>query len=193
LLAGALVLSCGMIPTVTSLASWADGEYATGTYAASVFVTQSSVDGGLTWSDNADSPGAALVLDVADLRPTTVAYTSFALRTSSDSVAGTATLEQASTDNAALADALEYRVVLYTSGGCSQATFTSPQQWIAGDASAWLALVAALPTAGASAPLAGHQAAATQYCFGVRMKSGASNSLQGQSLHAVWQFNATTT
>ncbi|RIJ70127.1 hypothetical protein D1871_19970 [Nakamurella silvestris] len=190
LLAGGLVLGIGVAVT---MAAWTDNEFAQGTFSTSTFDTQSSVNEGVAWNDNAVSPGATMSFAATGMSPGTVRYAPLAIRTKIGSIAGTVALQAPTQNNAALAAALTVRVVTYASGTCTSALFVNGATYIVGSFNTPAPLLTAgstaLPVLASPGP---GQAAATQYCFEVTLPTGAANTLQGQSLTAVWQLIATS-
>lgn len=186
-LAGGLVLGVGATAT---LAAWNDNEYGQGTFTASRFDIQGSVDGGGTWSDNAASPGAAMTFNGAGMSPTATRFASLQVRTKVDStVAGTATLQTPTNSNPTLAAALQYRVVLYT-GTCNAGSFTAGSTYLVGTSTVYAALdsvVTANPL-----PIGAAGATPLLLCFQVLMPAGASTTLQGLSNTAVWRVLASS-
>ncbi|MDR6986617.1 putative ribosomally synthesized peptide with SipW-like signal peptide [Paenarthrobacter nitroguajacolicus] len=198
LLAGALVMGLGSSVT---LASWTDSDFATGSFGASVFQTESNVtkpyNASGTWSPNDVAPGAAMVFTAAAMSPGTVAYAPFAIRTKATSVSGEVvlgipTVTSSATGTADLGAALRYRVV--RSATCDAAAFTGTPAFVVGSDGAkpftqGQAAGVVNPLAAASATLPG---APTQFCFEVTLPAGANNALQGQTATATWQFTATS-
>ena len=198
LLAGALVLGLGSSVT---LASWTDSDFATGSFGASVFQTESNAtkpyDASAAWNTSDVPPGAALVFDAVSMSPGTSVYAPFAIRTKAGSVAGEVVLGAPSvassgTGDAELGAALRYRVVRPAT--CEASSFTGSPSFVVGG-------VAAEPltsgqAAGVVNPLPGATATQpgvpTQFCFEVTLPAGASNALQGQTATATWQFTATS-
>lgn len=191
-LASGLVLGAGAAVT---LAAWTDREYTTGSFQTSVFNTESSVNGG-AYADNATAPGASVTI-AGPFAPGVSSYFSVSLRTTANSVAGTASLNGATlggTDAATLGAALVYRVVR-TTATCNATAFTGSPVFVVGAAATTRALTAgqetgvvnALAAATSSAP-----GAATGFCFEVTLPAGASNTLQGKTATATWQFVTTS-
>ncbi|CAN5236108.1 hypothetical protein BH09ACT1_BH09ACT1_26440 [soil metagenome] len=174
-----------------TLASWVDRENARGTFTASAFVTESSVNSA-AYVSNTASPGGTVTLAAAGFLPATSQFFPVLIRTKATSVAGTVTLQAAAltgTDAATLGAAFRYRVV-QTTGSCALTSFTmgSPT-WIVGDATTQQPLATAstvavsLGAAGASTP-----GTAIGFCFQVTLPAGADNSLQNKTATATWQF-----
>lgn len=185
-LAGAVVLGVGA--TVT-LASWTDNEYASGSFAASVFSTESSTVAGV-WSSNRSAPGASLAFSASGMSPTVSFYAWLNIRTSAASnVAGTVRLT-AATPSGTLADVLQYRAVrtATSSSSCDASAFTGSPTYIAGGASSYLAVttVPASPVVSAISAPSGE----LRFCFEVQVQSGAANSYQGTSATVTWLFSA---
>jgi predicted ribosomally synthesized peptide with SipW-like signal peptide len=195
ILAGGLVLGVGAAVTY---ASWTDSEYATGSFSASSFNTESTVDGTI-WADNAGAPGAALTLAATELSPSVVKAAPFGIRAKAGSVAGNLVL-QTPTTTGALGSALEYRVYTMSDAnhvaGCT--TDLAPiaaAGWIVGSAGSW-STVPTPPPSNSTTVVAGSASAAgtpTWFCFQVRIPAGADNALQGASGNASWQFTAAST
>lgn len=198
LLAGALALGIGGSVT---LAAWTDSDFATGTFGASVFVTESNVtkpySASGTWSTNDVAPGGALVFTATAMSPGTVVYAPFAIRGKAASVAGEVVLgvpsvTSSGTGSADLGAALRYRVV--RSASCDASAFTGTPAFVVGSDGAkpftqGQAAGVVNPLAAATATLPG---APTQFCFEVTLPAGANSALQGQTATATWQFTATS-
>lgn len=191
LLAGGLVLGVGASVT---MAAWTDNEYAQGTFTASIFNTESSVNLGTNWADNVTAPGPAMTFAGTGMSPTATRYAPFWIRSKAGSVAGTVALAAATTNNATFAAALELRVVTYTSGSCGAGLFISGAPYVVGSfaapatlttAGALAQALVATPGPGAGTPI--------QYCFQVSMRSDAANTLQDQSITVTWHLVATST
>jgi predicted ribosomally synthesized peptide with SipW-like signal peptide len=192
-LAAGVVLGLGVTAT---LASWNDSEFATGSFATSVFNTESNVQSA-GYADNAASPGPTVTFAGAGLSPNTSAYFTVLVRTKATSIAGTVSLAGATVggaDAATLGTALVYRVVA-TTGTCAASAFLGSPSWVVGAASTYRALTAgqeigvSTSLAAATVSLPG---AATGFCFEVTLPSGALNTLQGKTATATWQFTATS-
>lgn len=191
-LASGLVFGVGAAVT---LASWTDSEYASGSFQSSVFNTQSSVNGG-AYADNSASPGATVTV-TGPFAPGVSSYIPVLIQTTVNSVAGTAVLSGAvlgGTDAATLGAALVYRVVRSTAS-CNATAFTGSPVFVVGAAGTTRAL-----TAGQESGVTNTLAAATStapgtaigFCFEVTLPAGASNSLQGKTTTATWQFVTTS-
>lgn len=193
LLAAATVLGVGATMT---LASWTDNEYGQGTFGASVFDTESSVNGS-TWADNSSSPGATMTFDTTGMSPNTQRYSALLIRGKANSVAGTlalagATVSPGGTDETTvLGAALRYRVVL-TTGTCTAAAFTGSPSFLVGGASSYATLTTAGSSTPAIAAATSSPGAATGLCFEISLPSGAANTLQGTSATAIWHVTATS-
>lgn len=198
LLAGALVLGLGGSVT---LASWTDSDFATSSFGASVFQTESNVtkpyDASGAWSANDVPPGAAMVFNADSMSPGTTVYAPFAIRTRPNSVAGEVVLGAPSVASSAMGDAelgaaLRYRVI--RSATCEASSFTGSPAFVVGADGAKpftvgqaAGVVNSLQAATATLP-----GEPTQFCFEVTLPAGASNALQGQTATATWQFTATS-
>ncbi|MEO7015326.1 MAG: SipW-dependent-type signal peptide-containing protein [Leifsonia sp.] len=191
-LAGGLVLGVGAAVT---LASWTDNEFATGSFASSVFNTQSSVNGS-AYADNNVSPGPTVSL-AGPFAPGVSSYFPVLIRTTANSVAGTVVLNGGilgGADSATLGAALVYRVVS-TTGTCNAAAFTGTPPFVVGAAGTTRALTAGQEVgvtntlAAASGATPG---AATGFCFEVTLPASAPSTLQGKTATATWQFSATS-
>lgn len=187
MLAGGLVLGLGFSVT---MAAWTDTEVASGSFGASVFGTQSSVNAGLQWADNTGIP-AVLAFPIGGFSPTVTKYAALNLRTIPNSLAGTASLGAAViTADTGLVSGLQLRVVRYAgTGACSSDAFTAGASYIVGTS----AVAAALTAPGTqTSALTAAQGAVTTLCFQVSMPSGASTTFQGKSLTATWTVTSTS-
>jgi predicted ribosomally synthesized peptide with SipW-like signal peptide len=188
LLAGGLVLGVGATAT---LAAWVDTENAAGSFTATVFDTEASVNG-TTYADSPTAPGATMSAG-------STRYGLLSIRTKTNSTAGSLSIQAATVTNGAtdtaplLGDALRYRVV--RSATCTAAAFTGTPTWVVGGAGDTRALNTA-QNAGTTVALAAATTtapgAATPLCFEVTLPAGASNSLQGKSATAVWTVTSTS-
>ena len=123
-LAAGLVLGVGA--TVT-LAAWNDAEVATGSFAASVFVTEakkaSDPDVGGSWKQSSVADPVALDFNATGLYPDAYATAGIDVRsTSSTDIAGTALLSAVSSTGTTLTDQLEYRVVVQSAANTAGLT-----------------------------------------------------------------------
>lgn len=188
-LAGGLVLGVGAAVT---LAAWNDSEYATGSFSASVFNTESSIDRD-TWAHNTNPPVATFTA-VSGMSPTVSAYSSFNIRTTSaTNVAGTVSLTNLArtTTAGSLTEVLEYRIArLATATTACNATTIAAGTWVAGGASSYVAATAAVPAPVSSALAAG--GGEVRFCIDVRIAAGAANSYQGATGTLTWTFTATS-
>lgn len=186
-LAGGLVLGIGVSVTT---AAWTDTEVATGSFAASVFGTQSSVNGGITWADNTLTP-AVLAFAAGGFSPTVTKYAALNLRTVPNSLPGTISLGAAViTADTGLVGGLQLRVVAYSgTGPCAAEAFSAGAAYVVGSS----ATPAALTAAAVSSPaLTAAQGTPTTLCFQVSMPTGASSTFQGRSLTATWTVTSTS-
>ena len=194
-LAGALTLGVGSTMT---LASWTDTEFATGSFTASRFDTQSSIDNS-AWADNTSAPGASITFNGAGMSPDTHRYGYVLVRGKANSVAGTLTFAAPTVANGGtdttpfLGAALQYRAVAITAAGCTSATFTTGTPvFIVGTASTYSALTTAGPTGVALPAATASPSAPAGYCFDVYLPAGADSALQGKSANVTWQITATS-
>jgi predicted ribosomally synthesized peptide with SipW-like signal peptide len=192
LLAGGLVLGVGAAMTY---ASWTDTEFASGSFSASTFNIESSIDG-INWVDNATSPGATLAFDAAGMSPTDVRSASIGIRTKAKSVEGTITLGAPTVTKPGtapfLADSLTYRVYRSTDATCTATSAPAlSTDWIVGKADTYVALNTLVsPAITVAAATGSGPGAATYFCFQVTLPSGALNALQGSTTSVTWQFTA---
>ncbi|MET8283425.1 SipW-dependent-type signal peptide-containing protein [Micromonospora sp. NPDC005174] len=191
-LAGALVLGLG---TTSTLAAWTDGEYGTGSFAASVFGTESQTASSAWGSHTPAANAATLAFSATAMSPTVSFYAFLDIRTTSTTnVGGAVALTSSSNDAGALLPALEYRAVrtASTSTTCAAAAFSGTPTWIVGPG--YLA-VTSVPGAPVSSTITVPSGATPQlrFCFEVRIQSGASNAYQGTSGAVTWLFTATST
>ena len=193
-LAGALTLGVGATMT---LASWTDTEFATGSFTASRFDTQSSIDNS-AWADNTSAPGASITFNGAGMSPDTHRYGYVLIRGKANSVAGTLTLAAPTVTNGGtdttpfLGAALQYKAVAITAAGCSSANFTGSPTYIVGSAGSYAALATAGSTGIALSAATASPSAPAGYCFDVYLPAGADNALQGKSATVTWNVTATS-
>jgi predicted ribosomally synthesized peptide with SipW-like signal peptide len=194
-----VVLASGLILGVSAtltLASWNDAEFASGAFTASLFGTESNVQGA-GYANNGTSPGPTVTFSGAGFTPAATTYFPVLIRTTTGSVAGTATLAGASlggTDAATLGVALVYRVVR-TTGTCDLTAFAGTPTFVVGASATFRAL-----TTGQESGVTNTLAAATLldpgtptgFCFEITLPAGADGSLQGKTSTATWQFTATS-
>lgn len=195
LLAGGLVLGVGAAVTV---AAWTAQDNATGSFATSTFVTQSSADAGATWANNSVAPGATLQLGAGALSPGVTVAASFGIRTGTGSIGGNEALQtptSTTTPLPALWTSLQYRVYSSTTSTCTATSApASGSNWIVGSATTWSAMGTAVPANSTALAAATSSAPGTPtwFCFQVNLPTGAPNTLQGQSLVATWLFAGTS-
>jgi len=195
-LAGALVLGVGATAT---LAAWTDNEFGTATFSASVFDTESSVNG-TTFADNATAPGATMTVTAGGFSPDAHRYAFIDVRGKANSVSGTLALSGATVTNnpttaPTLGGALQYRAVATAPGvACTAAAFTTgTPTFLVGSTASTVALTTAgsttvpLPAASASAP-----STAVRFCFDVYLPINADTALQGKGATATWQITGTS-
>ena len=193
-LAGALVLGVGSSMT---LASWTDQEYATGSFSASRFNTESTIDNS-TWADNTSAPGPSITFTGSGMSPDTHRYGYVLVRGKANSVAGTLTFAAPTVNNGTdtaplLGSALQYRAVAITAAGCTSTSFTSGSPtWIVGGPSTYSPLATAGPTTVALTAATASPSAPAGYCFDVYLPAGADTGLQGKSTAVTWHITATS-
>lgn len=174
-----------------TLASWTDDEVAQGTFSASQFALQSSLNNS-TWTDHTVAAPAAMTFAGTGMSPSAVRYASIGIRTTTGSVPGTISLgggvPTVTTD---LTAALKYRVVAKAAPTCAGADFTTGTPvFVAGTSAAPVPLT----TAG-TGPLviSGNQAAPVWLCFQVTMDANAANALQSAAASVVrWTVTGTS-
>ncbi|MCZ7418630.1 MULTISPECIES: SipW-dependent-type signal peptide-containing protein [unclassified Micromonospora] len=191
-LAGALVLGLGATST---LAAWTDGEYGTGSFAASVFGTESQTASS-SWTSHTPAANAAiLAFSATAMSPSVSFYAYLDIRTTSTTnIGGTVTLTSSSNNSGALLPVLEYRAVRTPSTGttCSAAAFTGTPTWIVGPSYLGVTSIPGPPVSSAITPPSGGTPQ-LRFCFEVRVQSGANNSYQGTTGAVTWEFTATST
>ncbi len=192
-LAGALVLGVGATMT---LASWTDTEFATGSFSASTFNTQSSIDNS-TWADNITAPGATITFSGSGMSPDTHRYGYVLIRTKPNSVGGTISFVAPTVTNGGsdtspfLGAALQYKAISISAAGCSATTFsTGTPTYIVGTSSAYAALATAGSTAVTLPAATASAGAPVGYCFDVYLPTGADPLLQGKSVTVTWNVAA---
>ncbi|HVX07435.1 SipW-dependent-type signal peptide-containing protein [Humibacter sp.] len=191
LLAGGLVLGAGAAVTV---AAWTAQDDAVGGFVTSRFSTESTVNGGTSWSDNSTTP-ATLSLSAGALMPGDATAASFGIHATTGSVSGTESLQTPSGVAGALAPSLQYRVYRASSSACSATSAPAAgSDWLVGDAVGWAALSSTVPAN--STPLAaggtGAPGAPAWFCFQVRLSTDAPNSVQASGAQATWRFLGTS-
>ncbi len=129
-----------------------------------------------------------MAFNAAGMSPNTVNYAPIRIRTTAGSLSGTLTLQGATNNNAALAAALAYRVVRYSSGTCDSSQFTAGASYLVGTSASKVPLT----TSGAATAVAANSVSPTQMCFEVTMLASADNSLQGASVTATWEIKGTS-
>jgi predicted ribosomally synthesized peptide with SipW-like signal peptide len=188
ILAGGLVLGVGAAVT---LAAWTDQENAAGSFTASVFNTESSVDRS-NWNHNIGDPLVATLTAGTGMSPGVSRFAPFNIRTTdATTVAGTVLLNDTDATGA-LAVGLEYRIARATGVGtaCDAAAMTSGTYVTdPSDAGTW---TSAGVLATGAIPSALEFNGEHRYCIEVRIKAGASNTLQGTSATLTWTFTATS-
>jgi predicted ribosomally synthesized peptide with SipW-like signal peptide len=191
LLAGGLVLGAGAAVTV---AAWTAQDSTVSGFVATRFGTESTVNGGATWSDNSTTP-ATLSLSTAALMPGDATAASFGIHATGGSVSGTESLQTSSGVAGASAPSLQYRVYRASSSACSAtSTPAAGSDWIVGDSAGWVALSSTVPANGTplAAGGAGAPGAPLWFCFQVRLSTDAPNSVQASSAQATWRFLGTS-
>ncbi|MFC6354636.1 SipW-dependent-type signal peptide-containing protein [Luethyella okanaganae] len=187
-LAGALVLGVGATLT---MAAWTDTEYASGSFAASTFSTE-SMTATTSWGSHDTAPGAALLaFNASAMSPGASAFAWVNVRTTSPTtVSGTITLDSVA-PSGALVPALEYRAVrtAATTTNCDSTAFTGGT-FIAGGASTYIA-AGSVPASPVSSPLAA-AGGEVRFCFEVRVIASAANTFQGTTATLVWKLGATS-
>ena len=153
-----------------TLASWNDSEYATTTLSTSVFNTESSLNGGSTYADNAAPPGPSVTFSGAVFAPGDVQYWNILTRTKAKSIPGTLTVPAPALGGANTATLSQYFVyrVVNTTAACNAAAFTTSPVWVVGNPTTKRPLTAgqeagvtiSLPAATATLP-----SAVTGLCF----------------------------
>lgn len=188
-LAGGLVLGVGAAVT---LAAWTDQENGSGSFTASIFNTESSIDR-TTWAHNTNPPVATFTA-VTGMSPTVSSFAPFNVRTTTaTSVAGSVTLTATTRTMTAgtLAEVLEYRIAhLTTATTVCNAANIALGTYLTGAAGAWLD-AGTLPTTPVASAI-GTAGGELRYCIEVRIKSTAANSYQGMTGTLTWTFTSTS-
>ena len=187
ILAGGLVLGVGAAVT---LAAWTDQENGSGSFTASVFNTESSIDRA-TWAHNTN-PAVATFTAATGMSPTVSTFAPFNIRTTATTSVDGSVVLSAITRSGTLTDVLEYRIArLATVTTVCNATNIASGTFILGGGSTWVAATAALPGSPVSSAItaAGGE---LRYCIDVRIASGAANSYQGANGTLTWTFTATS-
>lgn len=189
LLAGGLTLGLGATATI---AAWTDTETGTAEFAAGAFRLEANIDG--SWNTT-----RSMTFDAGAMYPGSTAYAPVRLRTSPDTtVAGdlTVTATGRTSGSGAIADSLEYRAVIQpvtgdTAPTCAAGTFTASGVYAFGSSTSWQPMTAGV-TSSTTQRLAAAQGSTVQYCFQVRMRSDAPNTVQGTSAGFTWTWDATS-
>jgi predicted ribosomally synthesized peptide with SipW-like signal peptide len=197
LLAGGLVLGIGAAVT---LAAWTDQEYASsGTFTASIFGTESSVDR-VTWTSHDTSGNAAtLTFNATAMSPGALVYASINIRTTATTnVGGTVSLVSETNDAETLLDVLEYRAVRTASvtATCDATAFTTGSPtYIVGDGTPTYVSITTVPGSPVASTITvpGGATPELRFCFEVQLPSGTANSYQGTTGTVTWLFSATST
>lgn len=188
LLASGLVLGVGGAVT---LAAWNDSEHSQATFTASTFNIEGSVDGS-AYAQH-DTSGTAAVMQfgtaAASLSPGAVAFARLQVRTTANSIAGTAVLTANGENSAGLGQYLRYGVRQLPAG----LTCNAQNYEAAGS-------VAIVPPntplhqngTGVSRPLAAAGASPINYCFRVTMQPETPTGQQGASMNARWIVTGTS-
>jgi predicted ribosomally synthesized peptide with SipW-like signal peptide len=180
-LAGGLVLGLGAGLTV---ASWTDAEFVKGTFTASTFDLQTSVQGG------AYSGASSVTGNVAGLYPGSLAYTSLKVKTAAVSTAGTVSLSAAA-NSTGLAAVLRYRIVR-TLAACTATAFTGSPVYVVGGASTYQQVNAALAATPGIAVTA-NAGLEVGYCIELGMPLGVDQTTyQGTSGVPTWNIIGTS-
>ncbi|MER7167656.1 hypothetical protein ABT336_16505 [Micromonospora sp. NPDC000207] len=191
-LASALGLGLGVTST---LATWTDSEYGTGSFAASVFGTESQTASS-TWASHTPVVNAAiLAFNATAMSPTISFYAWINIRTTTmTNVGGTVALTSSSNNGGTLLPALEYRAVRTPSSSstCAAAAFTGSPTWIVGPSYSGVTSVPASPIY-STITVPGGATPQLRFCFEVRIQSGASNLYQGTTGSVTWGFTASST
>lgn len=193
-LATGLVLGTGATMT---LAQWTDQTLPRGEFSASSFAVQANAstpyDPGAPWAQHTDD-AAVLQLDAGDMTPGSRKHAALALRTTPDSLGGTALLgpgEIVAGSDTGLAGALRYRVV--ASALCDSSVFAPNATYVVGgpEASAPLTTGQA-PEAPLTLPAAAPDAPGQplHLCVEVLLPVGANNALQGAQMEARWRITS---
>ena len=187
ILAGALVLGVG---STLTLAAWTDTEYASGTFTASKFAVEGSVDNGTNYGDHA-SAGSAAALTFAPnallMSPGITTYSKFLVRAvDGTSVDGTVLLGGSTAPGAGTLDPyLTYGVKEIPAGSaCTAGTFSGTPYVVAPGQALTTGATVSQPILANRSPVA--------YCFAITLKPDAPNSAQGLSAAPKWTFTATS-
>lgn len=185
LVATGMVLGIG---SAVTLAAWYDNELAQGSFAASVFRTESRAQGG-QWADHASSP-VTLTFNATAMSPDVSSFASLDVRTTAaTNVNGKVWLESAGLGAGELGEYLRYRAVLLDSGSCGASSFGAGATFIAGGSSTYLN-AGQVPPSAVELTLSKAAAQVREVCFDVKVDQSAPNAMQGASGTATWTFKA---
>ncbi len=182
LLVGGLVLGTGATST---LASWNDGEYATGSFTAARFGIEGKLPTETDYGKHTGSNAAVLGFTpaVTGLYPGVTGYAAFSVRATSGSIAGSVRLT-AGTPTGTLTE-LRYGVRTVGSASACNASGYSGGTSVIPDNST-------LDTSAAVSQTLAADRTPVYYCFAISLPVGASNGMQSQSRAQSWQFVATS-
>ena len=183
-----------------TMAAWTDTEYARGTFSASTYNTEASVNGGASYAQAPVGSPATMTFNGTGMSPNTVRYATLFVRTTSGTtVAGTGNLLSATfsgtgagTTASFLQGNLRYRAISFTGvATCGSALFTAAAagSYLVGSSSTSASMTTAPATTTFSLPAAG-AAPPAQICFEVSMVSNAPSEIQGQTLDVTWPFTS---
>lgn len=189
MLAGGIAFGIGASAT---MAAWNDTESGTAEFQAGEFLLEANIDG--TWDATRQMTFAA-----GALYPRAVSYAPVRLRTTPNTtVAGdlTVTGTGRTSGSGALADSLEYRAVIQpvtgaTAPTCAASAFTASATYAFGSAGSWQAMSPGV-TSPTTRRLQAGQGSTLQYCFEVRLRSDAPNTVQGSRAGYTWTWDATS-
>lgn len=180
------------VGAAVTLAAWTDQETASGSFNASVFNTESSVDR-VTWAHNTNPPVATLTAGTG-MSPTVSVFSAFNIRTTAATTVDGNVLLNATTTTGVLGGALEYRIARAdtVTTTCNAAAMTGGTFVTdATDAGTWTN-AGTLATGAINWPI-GAAGSELRYCIEVRIKVGSDNSFQGTSGTLTWTFTSTST
>jgi predicted ribosomally synthesized peptide with SipW-like signal peptide len=191
LLAGALVLGLGATMT---LAFWTDPEFATGSFTATVFDTESSTTGipPSSWASHSTTPGAEMAFSATAMAPSVSHYAWINVRTTAATdVAGTIALASVSSTGTLPAQ-IEYRVVrTISSTDLCGASFFLGADYLAGSNSSYID-ASTVPGSPVTEILLAASGNELRFCFDIRVKSTAPSNTQDATGTITWQFVATS-
>lgn len=191
-LAAGIVLGVGGL---TTLAAWTDTENARGSFASSIFGTESQSSGSPTYASNTVAPGATLAFNATSMSPGTSFFAWLNIRTTTTSTVGGTVSLSSSSAAGDLAPALQYRAVRMTGPApamaCTATTFTTGTPTFIAGTSGTYVTAGQVPSTPVSNTI-GAAGAELGFCVEVRIAPGSADTFQGRTGTVTWTFTASS-